>query len=359
MKKLEFFFKNIFLNLLLLFNSKKKNAEFDFNSESSKILFIRLNRIGDALVVTPLLHVIKTNLKSKIYVLADKKNFIAFNNNPDIDSLLIFDKDFKGFLKVLKFIRTENIQTVADLHDDISTTVSFLIAMCNAKNKFGLEKENKKIYTKTVARLDSSQHHVVDRILELARLFNIEPDNREVNILYSPSQHSIKKIDEYLYRKFPLRKMLVGINISAGSQARFWGINNYRKLIDFFSQLDLNYVLISSPEEKTTADKICEDESKLFSSENYDEFAALLSKLDLLFTPDTAAVHLASAYKVPVFGIYVRYKTQDMIWSPYKSKFDCVITEESNLSNVTFEEVKAKLEKFLLNFNLIAVSETK
>ncbi len=73
----------------------------------------------------------------------------------------------------------------------------------------------------------------------------------------------------------------------------------------------------------------------------------MISQLNLLLTPDTMAVHLASAFEIPVFGIYVHYNTDELIWSPYKSDFDCVVTKEPNLKNVTFEEVNKKFNPFL------------
>ncbi len=174
MKKFEIFLKYLLLNFLLfLGGSKKSSKEINFNG-NSKILFIRLNRIGDALVTTPLLHLIKEKLKCKIYVLADKKNYIAFNNNPDVDQIIKFNKGLGGIFEILKFIKAEKIDTVVDLHDDVSTTVTYIIALCKAQNKFGLEKENKKIYTKTIKRLDATKVHVVDRIMELSKLFNVQ-----------------------------------------------------------------------------------------------------------------------------------------------------------------------------------------
>ncbi len=359
MKKLEFFFKNIFLNILLFFNSPRKNYDIIGDKDFSKILFIRLNRIGDALVVTPLLHEIKKNLNSKIYILADKNNFMAFGNNTDVDKLLIFNKGIKGFLDVLKFIKRENIQTVVDLHVDISTTVSFLIAFCKTKNKFGLEKGNKNIYTKTIENLDSSKYHIVDRILEISKLFNIEIDKNNINIHYTFADSSIKKVHEYINEKFPAKKALIGINISAGSTARFWGIENFKKIINYFIQYDANLILVCSPQDINLCREICNDKYYYFSSKNYDEFAAIISVLDFLFTPDTAAVHLASAFEIPVFGVYVKYNTNDMIWSPYKSKFDCVVTTEPNLRNLTFETVENKLKSFIENFNFTLVDASK
>ncbi len=97
------------------------------------------------------------------------------------------------------------------------------------------------------------------------------------------------------------------------------------------------------------------DKAKLIAENNliypvtkdFDKFAAGILELDMLFSPDTSAIHIASIKRIPVFVLYVKYKTEDMIWSPYNTDFNCIITEESNLVNVSFEEVNKKFIPFL------------
>jgi ADP-heptose:LPS heptosyltransferase len=347
MKKIEIILKSLLLRILLLLKGKSKIPVKKSFDENSKILFIRLNRIGDALVTTPLLHELKISLKCKIYVLADRKNRVAYTNNRDIDELVIFEKGIKGFLKVLRFIKDENIDTVVDLHDDVSTTVSFLIALCSAQNKFGLEKGNKNIYTRTIPRPESKIHHVVDRVMEIAKLFNIQPDMSRVKLYYYLDNTSIEYANDLISGKYSANKFLVGINISAGSRARFWGIDNFKNLLDYLSRYDVNIIILSSPEDSEDAIKIAGNNYNYFYSNDFSRFSAVISKLDLLFTPDTAVVHIASAYGVPTFGIFVKYNTEDIIWSPYNTKFDCVVTTNHNLSLITVEQVIAGLKPFL------------
>jgi len=349
MKKIEFFLKNILLRILLKLKHTSIPSQVIDTGNNSKILFIRLNRIGDALVTTPFIHFIKSNLNAKIYVLSDEKNKTAYQNNPDIDELLVFKKGLKGFLDILRLIKIEQIETVVDLHDDVSATVSFLIALCSANNKFGLEKENKLIYSKTVARLDASKFHVVERIMELSKLFNLRVDYSNIKIHFHTGINSGKKADDFITNNYSDKKYFIGMNISAGSNARFWGVENYKKLLNYFASLDVNLAILSSPRDLELTRQIANSNFKFFVSETFSDFAAMISKLDFLFTPDTAAIHLASAYNVPTFGVYVKYKTNDMIWSPYNTKFDCVITEDENLSRITFDEVISKLKPFLEN----------
>ncbi len=344
MKKIEIFFRKLLLNILLSFRFRSKSTPDNYQDKETKILFIRLNRIGDALIATSLIHEIRKRVKSQIFMLADKKNYFVFANNKDIDRLFVFQKGFLGMLNVLRLIKKNNINTIVDLHDDVSATVSFLVAFSKASNKFTLEKESKKIYSRTIPKLEPSAHHVITRLMEIEKLFNILPSN-DVNIHYAPKKTSIEMTIKYLNDNLPKRKFLIGVNISAGSDARFWGIENYKKLFSFISAYDV--LLICSPNDRELAEKISDGEIKLFYSNNFDEFAAMISQLNLLISPDTAAVHLASAFEIPVFGLYVKYKTNDMIWSPFRSKFEYIVTEEPTLKNVTFENVKLKLEPFI------------
>ncbi len=347
MKKLEQFFKRTLLNLLLFINPKIKSIGNKNFSSESKILFIRLNRIGDALVTTPLLDIVKRELKCSIYVLADRKNYFIFENNPSIDEVIILDKSLQGIFGINKIIKARKIDTIVDLHDDVSTTVSFLIAIAKVRNKFGLKKSNSKIFTKTVEQINSSKHHIIERILQLGSLFNFSVDKNYVSVHYYPKNESIKFADSEIEKRIPKNKFLLGINLFAGSDARFWGINNFKKLIEQVEKYEISYILFSTQDNLEIAKNIAEEKFIYPPSKEFDTFAAGISRLNFLFTPDTSVVHIASIYKIPVFGLYVKYNTQDMIWSPYNTEFDCIVTEEPTLKNISFEEVINKFIPFL------------
>lgn len=347
MKKIEYFFKNVLLKLLLIFNPVKKDILIpSFNSKSS-ILFIRLNRIGDALVTTPLLHEIKKQIGCGVIVLADSRNHFVFQHNPSVDEVIIYKKGLSGITGINKVIREKNIDAVVDLHDDVSTTVSFLVALAKVKYKFGLFRSNHSIFTHTVEKLNPSKFHVIERNLELGKLFNFNINKPEISVRYYPSEVAILKAKSELDKLNPRRQFLAGINISAGSDARFWGIDNYKKLFETLSNYNIKTVLFCSESDYQLAQQIIEKEIIYPPTKEFGNFAAAIMNLNFLITPDTSVVHIASINKIPLFGIYVKYNTDDMIWSPYNTEFDCVITEEPTLKNMSFELVKNKLIPFL------------
>ena len=147
--------------------------------------------------------------------------------------------------------------------------------MSNAGNKFGIEKENKIIYTKTVPKLDSKSTHIVIRLLEIAKLFNIKADNSKNWIGYYPDYISLRKADDFLKKTFRNQNFLIGINISAGSEARFWGVERFKSLIDFLltykvqAGINLNILIISAPKDLHYAKNITQDKTNqaaIFSS---------------------------------------------------------------------------------------------
>lgn len=349
MKKVEQIFKNILLNILLLLNPKLKSASTNSFNSGNRILFIRLNRIGDALITTPLIHLVKEKLKCKVFVLADRKNHFIFRNNPSVDEIIIFDKGIAGISKVKRFINENKIDTIVDTHDDVSATVSFIVALSKCQNKFALRKSNYKIYTRTVEKLNPTINHVILRNLELLKLFGLNYKKDEVKVYYTPPAESLKEAKELVASRNPANKFLLGVNISAGSNARFWGIERFQKLINVLKNYDLQFLLFHDPKDLDFAKQITDSKNIYPMSSNFDIFAAGILQLDLLFTPDTSVVHIASSNKIPVFGVYVKFETEDMIWSPYNTDFDCLITEEATLRNVAFEAVIKKFIPFLEN----------
>ena len=105
-------------------------------------------------------------------------------------------------------------------------------------------------------------------------------------------------------------------------------------------------MLLAKPEDFSLAEQIIDDNRLIFTSD-FDNFCALISRLNFLFTPDTSTVHIAAAFDIPMFGIYVNYDTDEMIWTPYNTTFEAIITKEPTLHNIIFSDVKEKLKPFL------------
>ncbi|MEG8947370.1 glycosyltransferase family 9 protein [Rosettibacter firmus] len=329
-----------------MFIRKRKRADKIVLNDNSKILFIRLNRIGDALVSTSLLYNIKSKTNYKIFVVASKYNHFIFNSEELCDEVIVYDKNEINFLKLIKIINSIKPDAIIDLHNDVSTTGSFILAFSKAKFKIGFNKWNNKLYDYVIEQ--QSKTHIVDRLMSFSQILNVPYNKDEINIHYKVSENALSNICNYINNNKLNNVFKIGINISAGNDSRFWSIENYKRLLkDLSIYKNAGLIVLCSPNDVTKAKEIADDKYPIFYNNSFEIFTALISKLNLLITPDTSVVHVASAYKVPVFGLYVKYKTSEMIWYPYKSKFECVITEEPTLHNIKYESVINKLKPFI------------
>ncbi len=347
LKNLEHTFKPLIYRLLLTGAGKKENPGQLNLTPESRVLIIRLNRIGDALVTTPFIQYLKSATGCSIDILASSYNHFIFENNPDISRVIVFEKSYSFIRKLIKEINSSGYRAVFDLHDDVSTTVSYLLASFRIPHIIGLNKDNRILYTTTAERLNPESHHVIDRLLNIAESAGIKGPKNDLNIVYRVKESSEKRIDKILSEKSQSGRFLLGINISAGSMARFWGVTKFRMLLAGLEKYDISVLLMSSTRDLSLAWEIQPDREKVFYTPDFDEFAAMVKRLNMIFTPDTSTVHIASAFRVPLFGLYVKYMTNDMIWSPYRSDFESIVTLEPNLDNVTFEEVENKFFPFL------------
>ena len=118
MKQVEIGSKKLLQKFQLFLAKDARKDEKPALKQGARILVVRLNRVGDALVTTPLLQVLKESLDAHITVLADKKNHFIFDNSLFTDEVLIYDKSLGGQKKTARLLNEGNYDAVIDAHVD-------------------------------------------------------------------------------------------------------------------------------------------------------------------------------------------------------------------------------------------------
>lgn len=326
-----------------------KNFPFKVDS-SSKILLIRLNKIGDALVTTPLISILKEKTGAQLYILADKKNHFVFSGSPYVSGVYVFEKSLAGRGKLFRELQAMEFDILVDLHDDVSNTVTMLAGRLNIPVKIALQKKSEPIYSHVVDKRNPAQFHVIERAAGLLTPFGINPSEQQLKIFLNISQLAYRNAEQRIRDAAPGSGLRVLVNISAGNPARYWGTERYKKLVQFLHAQGVQVLLTAGPAERDFTNEIMEDSSRILLTDSFTDFAAIFNYIDLLFSPDTATVHLASMFAKPVFGLYVQYNTTDMIWTPYGSDFNAVVTQEPTLANMEYDDVIKKFEPFLRKY---------
>jgi ADP-heptose:LPS heptosyltransferase len=297
-----------------------------------KILFLRQDRIGDAIITTPLL----VALQEK-YPDAEMMMLLG-ENNKGIAPLLpircetfIYKKKLFSDIALLRSLRKKNIDVLIDLQDNASATSSILTVAIGATYSIGIEKENTSSYNVLVPRLDQSKHHIARRIAELLTPFGIHPDAL-----------SLKPV----LKDIPFTKVegRVGIVFSAGAIDRYIPVTKSVEIAKEVIETDLasELLIFSHPKDEMYVKQIVTtvNDPRVKPSpttNSFKEYASLLRSCSIVITPDTSAVHVCSAYGIPVLMIARTFPPTLHYWTPIGVEYRMI--SKDDLSDVDVKEV--------------------
>ena len=353
LKRIEIVLRRFLIFMLGFFVRRQHQPSKSLDFNSCKILFIRQDRIGDVLISTPIFTSVKEHYPSALIdVLLSENNHFVLQNDPIIRKCWIYKKSIGEVITLIRSIRKEKYDFVVDMMDNPSVTSTLLCLFFGARWNVGIAKNNNYVYDIRVPMLSRRDTHIIDRIAQLLIPFHIDPNNEKLSLRYFTSHQSDEFAERFLSAHQLGNRPLIGINISAGGAVRFWGIENYRALISFLSEQYpyLCPIILYQPSDVEKAKSIAEDDSKVILSpvtNTFDQFAAMIKRLSFLISPDTSAIHLASAFGIPSVVLYVQSDKSLRIWEPYGTEYEAVVTDVDNLSTIPVTDVQAALKKLI------------
>lgn len=316
--------------------------------ENCKILLLRQDRIGDVLFSVPTLRALRNKFPAgRIDIILSRKNYGVSNAlNNYVNKIWIYDKEIISISRLIRQIRKENYDIVVDMFDSPSTTSSFFCKYLRIPLILGIDKENRSSYTHVVPLRDKRSVYVVERIANLLTAFGINPSELDLSLEYVITEKDKNKAEIRMGAKTkPIR---LGINLSGSSNARYWGKENYihfiREILKRYDNIEIVIfsTLVFSGISKDICKKTGVKQAPLTSKVH--DYASMLSTCDIIFTPDTAAVHFASAWKKPCIALYHLVSGEAPIpWHQFKS----LEPRSGNLSDISVEVAVQAFEEII------------
>lgn len=329
-KSVEVGFRKLLLKSLRHVSRSRRKPPQALDYNQCKVLFIRQDRIGDVLVSTPIFFALKKAYPGIVIdVLLSSNNHFVLDHASYVRKRWVYTKNLLSSVTLLREIRNEKYDFVVDLMDNPSATSTVLLLFSGGAWNVGLEKENSYAYDIIVPMLSRRETHIIDRLAKLLTVFGVAETDLRVD--YTTSPVSDQFVETIMRNGFKSKSRLIGINISAGHDSRFWGVENYREFLRLLKRTfgDSSIILLHKPEDRGRALEIVRDSREVLvpPSLSFDQFAAFIKKLSILFTPDTSAVHLAAAFQVPSVILYVQSDKALRIWEPYRTECETIVAE--------------------------------
>ena len=330
----------------------RKNYHKDFRPETfEKILIVRPAKIGDTICMIPLIRELNKAFPSaRIDIYASTYNNFMFDHVPQVSRVYTryrTKQTFKSVLDLFK-MRSNKYDLIIDTLDIrlskiinlIFINASWLIANSGYTNRYGINNSDVKLYYKVN---QWKEIHTTDRLLEFMLLLGVDDYDNTMEL--PVGNKSINFARSFL--KPYAKDKLIGLNADAADHARTLSdsdiINICRGLNK--SRENIKILLFCSRERQEHMKRLIK-EANLFDviyeqgSKSIFDAAALASFMNVIISPDTSFVHIASAYNIPTVGIYQNDSSKLKYWAP-KSKKHIIVKPDkigSSIRGFSIEE---------------------
>jgi heptosyltransferase-2 len=277
-------------------------------SRPERILLIRLSSIGDIVLTTPLIRILRKKYSdSRIDFLTKSKFAPLVRHHPGISDVIEFPDDggLAALLHMRKKIRAQHYDTILDLHKNFRSFV--LTAFQDVDHRARLKKYGVRrwLLVKTGLNFYHRIKPIYERYLDVAYKFYIQNDDLGTELHLPASINA--QIQKQLAESFPGLKRIIAIAPGAGFATKRWPVEYYVQFVDNLLKKGYNCCVLGDVTDKPLARTIVKqnpDCVDFTGKMSLLECAAVLTFAEKLVTNDSGLMHIAEAVGTPVVAIF-------------------------------------------------------
>jgi heptosyltransferase I len=290
------------------------------------VAVLKLSAIGDVCHALPVVRTLQQAWpQSRFTWIIGRPEFQLLGGISDIE-FIVFDKHraFSSYAAARRQLRSRDFDLL--LHMQFALRASSIAWLTHARVKLGYDRHRALDlqWLFTSHRIEPApREHVMDGLFGFARSCGVSQREYRWDI---PVPQTARQRAESL---IPNGRRTLILSPCSSHPARNWRAQYYARVCDFAaSQLGLQVILCGgrSAEERRMGQEIEHSMRQtcvnLIAEDTLAEFYALLSRADVVVTPDSGPAHMATAAGVPVVGLYA--STSSARSGPYFSRQWCV-----------------------------------
>ena len=258
--------------------------------ETLKILVVRFSSIGDIVLTTPVVRMLKKQLNAKVHYLTKSSYVSLLKNNPYIDSVYQIEN---SITEVIADLKKEKYDYVIDLHSNLRTQIlKFRLGMpAKSFNKLNMEK-----FMLTNFKLDNMPKiHIVDRYLETVKHLGVKNDNQGLDFFLSAND----KMDISIFPKNYIVFVIGGQHATK--------ILPNEKIISIIKKVNKPVLLVGGTEDFERGEQIIANTYNTINTcGEYSilQSASLVQQAKMIVTHDTGMMHIAAAFQQKIYSVW-------------------------------------------------------
>ena len=280
-----------------------------FNENKPSVLIIRLTSIGDVLLTTPLLRILR-NLypQSRIDFLTTSQMQSVFKHNPNIDNLYTISRK-SNFTELSKKRRELSGKDKYDIVIDLQNNVKSRYLRLHLGKKI-LTFDKRRLYKLKLVylkKIPSDYALIPDLYIKTAREIGAEPDGKGLEF-WLPTDKQTGFYTKFVDKEGKNNKMDIVIAPGAYHFTKRWPKEHFVSLIRLLIDTGYRVSLLGGKEdirlgeyfESIFKDKI----TNYIGKTDLSGSAEVIDKHGVVITNDTAIMHIAAARRTPVIALF-------------------------------------------------------
>ncbi|MEW6619388.1 MAG: lipopolysaccharide heptosyltransferase II [bacterium] len=276
-----------------------------------KILIIRLSSIGDILLSSPLIRLIRKRFPDAeidMVICAEFEELVSAN--PNINQVILFDRKtgIRGLLRLCKKIKEKQYDLIVDIHKKLRSLVICLTSGAKQKVSYNKHSFLRFLLVKFKINRYSNTPYMANLYLKSIERFGVEDEGQGLEFYITPSKEAV--ILELLRSEgISKEDILIGIAPGAYWATKKWPKERYIELANWLIQNKKSKIVIFGGKDEVELSQ--EIKLALFNKPivaagrlSLMETAALLKRCKVLITNDTGIMHISVAVKTPVVAIF-------------------------------------------------------
>lgn len=281
-----------------------------------RILIVRTDRIGDVVLSTPVVKVLRDNFNNAyIAMMVSPATKELVMGNPYLDEVIVYDKDkeHREVLSSFKFawsLRKKKFDLAIILHS--TNRVNMIAYLAGIKERIGYSRRLGFLLTKNIPYVKyKGEKHEIEYNLDLLRFLNIKVDNTR---LFVPKDEWSEKWADDIFKSYGIndpKEKIIALHPSASCASRMWPIERFAEVAqELIKKHNARIIIVSGLHDIALSEKleslISYPVINLGGKTTLMQLASILRRTTLMISNDSGPVHIAVGCNLPVVVLFGR-----------------------------------------------------
>ncbi len=268
-------------------------------SNNIKVLVIRFSSIGDIVLTSPVVRVLKKQLNAEVHFLTKKAFQTIPSSNPYIDRVWSIEKDLGP---ILNDLAAENFNYLIDLHQNLR---SARVKQKLSTKKYVFHKLNVEKWLMVNLKINRlPDRHIVDRYLDTLKEIGGVNDGEGLDF-FIPEKEEVEVKIHFKEAGISIPNGYIALVIGAAHATKRLPKDQISALIH---QIPYPIALLGGPSDSTIASELqsAHNQKVLNCCGNFNilQSASLVKQSNLVISHDTGLMHIAAAFQKPIISIW-------------------------------------------------------